>query len=413
MTDEYRDNDLVHTDGLFKKRRKPRLTFAWTLPKDDRATLFWTPVLAGNAYNKFMLGAAFYNSLVFEKKWQYMLMPLYSFKQQNLNGSFSLFRNFYGKGKLQRVSVGIEGRKYNYALYEYADQYGKDYNLEFWKLAPQIIFDFKPRRPNLTSVYKQLRFRMVHVERDGIKWLMRYDYGSGSFKYYPEDRKYVYNIFQLTYSNENRRVLNPYSYKTDFQFDADFARITAELNYRFSYGPGKAGGFDIRVFGGYLHKTSKYEGFSPNLRMAGTDGRNDYMYDGIFVGRTNFNGLWKQQMIVSDGGFYIPTFLGQSSTWLTSVNLRASVPRFSLIRAYFNIGFDQRGYNGPGETLWEAGFILSIIDRKFEVYFPALWSQNIQDVFDISGSNSYGEKIRFTMRLELANPMKILKDIHI
>jgi len=54
---------------------------------------------------------------------------------------------------------------------------------------------------------------------------------------------------------------------------------------------------------------------------------------------------------------------------------------------------------------------VSFIDRKFEVYFPALWSQNIQDVFELNQNTSYGEKIRFTMRMELANPFKYLKEV--
>ncbi|RLD66105.1 MAG: hypothetical protein DRI84_05485, partial [Bacteroidetes bacterium] len=121
------------------------------------------------------------------------------------------------------------------------------------------------------------------------------------------------------------------------------------------------------------------------------------------------SGMWSQQMIESDGGFYIPTILGQSSDWLISVNLRASMPKLSFIKAYANIGFDQ--LQDENETLWEAGFLISIIDRKLEVYFPALWSQNIQDVFELNNQTSYGEKIRFTMRMELANPFKVLKEL--
>ncbi|RUA23961.1 MAG: hypothetical protein DSY76_08610, partial [Bacteroidetes bacterium] len=107
MTDVYRGNDKA---GL----KSPRLVLGWTLPKDEKSTLFWVPAMGWNSYNKFMLGAAFYNSLVFEKKWQYMVMPLYSFEQHNWNGSFSLFRNFYAKGQTQRISMGVTGRKYNY-----------------------------------------------------------------------------------------------------------------------------------------------------------------------------------------------------------------------------------------------------------------------------------------------------------
>jgi hypothetical protein len=411
MTDVYRGNDQVHTSGLLKKRKKFRLTFAWTLPKDDRSTLFWTPVIGGNAYNKFMLGAAFYNSLVFEKKWQYMVMPMYSFEQKNINGSFSLFRNFYGKGKLQRVSIGLSGRKYNYNHLDYSDNFDRVFDLSFWRLVPELIFDFKSRKPNLTSVYKHLNIRMVHVEEERVEWVP--DGMAASSQYFPTEGTRVYDIWQVKFTHENRRVLNPFSYIADAQFNADFVRLTAEVNYRLSYGKSKSGGFDVRVFGGLLNTPNAYPDYAPNLRMAGTSGSRDYLYDGVFLGRSESSGLWAQQMLVSDGGFYVPTVLGQVSDWMFAVNMRASVPHFSLVRAYFNIGFDQDISGDGTETLWESGFILSIIDRKFEVYFPLLWSQNIQDGLDLNKQDKYGEKIRFTMRLDLANPFKILKNIHI
>jgi len=397
MTDVHRENDKA---GL----KSPRLKFAWTLPKDDKATLYWTPAIGWNSYNKFMLGAAFYNSLVFEKKWQYMVMPLYSFNKNNWNGSFSLFRNFYAKGAWQRISIGITGRKYN-TNDEVAVINGKDINPDFYRLVPQLVFDFNPQKPNITTINKKLVIRAVLVNETS------YQYRNAGCLAVAEEYENKYEVYEVDFTNSNHRVLNPYSYRFDVQGNQDFARLTAEVNYRFSYGRNKNSGFDIRLFGGYLYNSKKKLNFAPNLRMAGTAGKNDYLYDGVFAGRNNRGGMWSQQMIESDGGFYIPTILGQNSEWLTAINVRASMPKLSFIKAYANLGFDQQWSMGGGETLWEAGFLLSFIDHKFEVYFPALWSQNIQDVFELNQNTSYGEKIRFTMRMELANPFKYLKEV--
>ena len=404
MTDVYRGNDQIYVNGLIKKRKPFRMVLAWTLPKDEKSTLFWTPVMGWNSYNKFMLGAAFYNSLVFEKKWQYTVMPLYSFAQSNWNGSASLFRNFYAKGKLYRMSAGVTAKKYNNR-----DDYTMDnsvtHSFKYYRLVPQMIFDFNPRKANLTTVNKQLVVRAVFVTEDELKW-SEIDPG---FSHYPALGENSYQIFEANYTHDNHRVMNPYYYRVDAQFNADFARVTAEFRYRFSYGRRKNSGFDVRLFGGYLNK-SKGLSFAPNLRMAGTAGRNDYLYDGIFSGRNDRSGMWSQQMVESDGGFYIPTILGQNGKWLGAVNVRASLPKLSFIKAYANLGLD---YNEFVQTdaMWEMGFLISIIDRKFEVYFPALWSQNIQDAFELNQNTSYGEKIRFTMRMELANPFKYLKEV--
>jgi len=399
MTDIYRGNDR---EGL----KTPRLVLAWTLPKDEKATLFWTPAIGWNTYNKFMLGAAFYNSLVFEKKWQYMLMPLYSFGQYNWNGAFSLFRNFYAKGQTQRVSVGITGRKYNYDNdYILPDKVNVDRS--FYRLVPQVIFDFNPRKPNLTTVRKQLKARAVIVHETFMDWKF----------YHPNNPNYTtglgerdYQVYEIDYSYDNHRRLNPFFYRLDMQFNDNFTRLSGEFRYRLSYGRHKNSGFDIRWFGGLLLGDYYGLGYRPNLRMAGTVGYTDYLYDGVFAGRSNYEGFWSQQMIESDGGFYIPTALGQNSDWLTSFNMRASLPKLSFIKAYANIGFSEPVLS-TSAVLWEAGFLLSIIDRKLEVYFPALWSQNIHDNFELNKQTSYGEKIRFTMRMELANPFKYLKEV--
>ncbi len=403
MTDIYRENDQIYVNGLIKKRKQFRLKLAWTLPKDDKSTLFWTPAIGWNSYNKFMLGAAFYNSLVFEKKWQYMVMPLYSFSQSNWNGSASLFRNFYDKGVINRMSIGVTAKKYNQD--DYTTSSNENFNMEYYRVVPQMIFDFNPRKSNLTTVYKQLVIRAVFVNEDELKWNV-IDPG---FSPYPSVDENSYQIFEADYTHDNHRVMNPYFYRFDAQFNADYTRLTAEFRYRFSYGRQKNSGFDVRVFAGYLNKSNGMS-FAPNLRMAGTAGRNDYLYDGIFAGRNKRDGMWSQQMIESDGGFYIPTILGQNADWLESVNIRASLPKVGFIKGYANLGFQQSAI-ADLDPMWEMGFLVSFIDRKFEVYFPALWSQNIQDVFELNQNTSYGEKIRFTMRMELADPFKYLKEV--
>ena len=400
MPDVYRGNDMVHTKGLVKKRKMPRLSFAWTLPKDNRPTLFWTPVIGWNMYNRFMLGAAFYNSLLFEKKWQYSIMPMYSFEQKNVNGSFSLFRNFYTTTKLYRISVGITGRKYNEKK-TVADKDGTDFQAGFARLVPQVIFYFNPQKSHLTSITKMLTLRVVMVSKNSYKYVA---------KDVLEEENDRYDVYEASFVNINKRRINPYSYRFLLHGNSDFWRLTSEFQYRLSYGKARNSGFDMRLFAGLTNRRGPTNGYQPLLRMAGTSGWNDYLYDGVFLGRNEYSGIWSQQMIPNDGGFYVPTILGSFSDWLIAVNLRASVPKLSFIKAYMNIGFDN-SFNGNTETLWEAGMLLSVVDRKFEVYFPFLWSKEIQDVFDLNNQNSYGEKIRFTMRLELLNPVKYLKEV--
>ena len=69
------------------RRSEPlRLRPLLSVERWDKATINWLPVLGANTSDKFMLGAAFYNSLLAPKRLQYLAMPMYSFSRNELNG---------------------------------------------------------------------------------------------------------------------------------------------------------------------------------------------------------------------------------------------------------------------------------------------------------------------------------------
>jgi hypothetical protein len=94
---------------------------------------------------------------------------------------------------------------------------------------------------------------------------------------------------------------------------------------------------EARLYAGKFIYTSdktiynQFETERYHLNMTGPKGYEDYTYSNYFVGRTEFDGLWNQQIMIRDGGFKIRTDLlsnkiGKTDDWLASLNLNTTIP---------------------------------------------------------------------------------------
>jgi hypothetical protein len=92
--------------------------------------------------------------------------------------------------------------------------------------------------------------------------------------------------------------------------------------------------------------------------------------------------------------------------------MRSSLPLVSFIKVYGNFGysFDKLAY---APFLYETGFMFTILDGGFEVYFPALISEEYTNQFNLNPNHSYWNTVRFTLRLDLLNPFKQLKRLNL
>ncbi len=80
------------------------------------------------------------------------------------------------------------------------------------------------------------------------------------------------------------------------------------------------------------------------FRMSGQTGSQDYLYDNIFLGRTETEGVLSKQFTDTDGGFKAFSFAGQSSHWLAALNFKTSLGNLKLpIKLYGDIGTYEDG----------------------------------------------------------------------
>jgi hypothetical protein len=214
---------------------------------------------------------------------------------------------------------------------------------------------------------------------------------------------------QVTFTHKNTRIIRPYALVIDAQQAKTFAKASLTFNYRFNYAK-KGKGLDVRFFAGaFLWKSDDY-GSGPDVRfrLSGQTGSQDYLYNDIYFGRSEFTGLWSQQMTNTDGGFKVYSLRGQTTNYLATLNLKSSLPWKLPIKVYADLGTYKNEETDSDVLNYNAGVVVSFIPDNFEVYIPLLVSKQIQNTLDLNNVN-FGERIRFVVNLRALNPVQGLR----
>jgi hypothetical protein len=241
---------------------------------------------------------------------------------------------------------------------------------------------------------------------------LHYNLNSDS-QYIPVKYDTSYMVNDFTYTLLNRRLINPYSVGADVQQAVNILKASVEARYRITYN-NKNSGFDIRFFaGGFLWKDLP-SFFDFLYRMSGTSGREDYLYDYTYLGRTDYSGIWQQQFTENDGGFKVATPIGDTWDWLVAVNLKTSVPGKMPIKLFADVGTYKGARNalsGSKVLVFDAGVEVFIIRDIFEIYFPIAMSSDLRTYADGAYEN-YWQKIRFVLNMQKLDPFKAVKNIN-
>ncbi|HSH64859.1 MAG TPA: M1 family aminopeptidase, partial [Bacteroidia bacterium] len=395
MPEKNRKNNTVRTKGILKTVEPFRLQFLGSLNNPTRTQLFWTPVAGWNNYNKWMLGAAFYNSLIPRKNFEFELMPLYSYSTNDLAGYGHLSYTFYPTGNVfQNIQLGIVGTRYA--------MYNVPFNMNFNKIAPELTIELKKKKATGPFTNK-IKYRHITIIEDVDQ--QKFENNSVSHNLVSS----YSNFHDLTYTISKKDVIMPYSLSANFQQGENMckAALTAKYSYQFRK---KNKGVEFRFFAGTFIGTSLSNGGPYRFRMSGQRGYQDYLYDHIYLGRTETDGILANQFTETDGGFKFYSPVGQTSKWLTALNIKSSLGNLKLlISLYADIGTMADDGISKEKFLYDAGVALTIRKDIFEIYFPLLISNDLEK-YKTTNDLKYLETIRFTLNLNLLNPFEFIRN---
>lgn len=403
MPEINRNNNTIRTKGLFKKVEPLQLQFLASLDNPDRTQLFFTPVVGWNEYDKGMVGLAFYNNILPQKNLEFQLMPMYSFAQKDLAGYGKVMYNLFPQNFIQKISFGGTATRYDYS--------NNPFNMDFNKLAPELNLVFKNKRERSQYTHS-LRYRYINISQE---------YYTGNYDFTPPvyGRTTLYFYYNdITYKLKRYDPINPVDASLNYQQGKGFMKTSITANYSNNY-KNKNKSFDVRFFAGtfigdmknsatqdYRFQMSGIRGYNGNNILYG-----DYLYDNIFLGRSETKGILSQQFVEADGGFkFYSPIIGRSSKWIVALNMKSSLGSAKIpINLYADFGTAANDDIGNGKLLYDAGVCISLPKKIFEIYFPILLCQDFKD-FKTLNDIKYEETIRFTLNINLMNPFDLINN---
>lgn len=386
----YRHNNRFKKEGLFGKVERPKLQFLFGDNESDRSNIYWTPVLAGNFYDRLMIGAVFHNHSATPPKYSYLISPLFSVKRLMVSGiaEFAVTTQPKKVFKQSRLGLAVKSFKHD-TTYLRNESYYLAFN-PYWL----VKLGNRDKRYSRWShdlrfegMYRKDQFGLTHFEHAG---------GFVEYKTYFKhpDHKLTTATRLMYLSNVNN--------------DQEIARITAEANYQIRYSRkeqerwiqlrGFIGQQFLRFFSNSTQLPGRFGEYQYAMSLSGNDGQQDLFLEEYFMGRNNIRGLWSQQRLENMGGFRSTSYYGTTNFGMVSVNLWAELPYVPRVfGAFVDYGVFDNGVSFQSAINTGLGFRLG---DYVGIYFPIWMSQELRSSF---GNSNYLRKIRFTLKLNLAN----------
>jgi len=432
-----RRNNAIKTSGIFKKMEKLKLNIPVGEEDPNRTQLYFAPLVGWNNYNKWMFGGAVHNLTLIEKRFEYLLAPLYSPASNMLAGGGRINYNYYlNSSFINKITFSVGASTYMYKHYnEYVDSTKQDFSedMAFRKISSSIQISFLDRKKN-PEEYNFITLRHVYLEYELEESTLLSNPGDPINIYHLSVKTWPSHSYFFYYNFGNQVKYNPYDFKLTLGQTLNLGLASLEYNQTISFNR-KGRGFEYRIFAGFNGEMEDFEfknsgQVDARFHMNGQKGNRpdiednpggyqDYLFDEVFLGRSETKGILSQQFTATQGGMKAATnLLGQAKTWLMAINMKFPFP--GKLPLYFFVdggAFDQSKVNDPykSEThfMYDAGVEVRLIPKVLSIYLPFFFSSNIRTEYQDNPDrfDTYLKKIRFELNLSKLNPFTLRDQI--
>jgi hypothetical protein len=377
-----RGNNNWHEKGIFGKCEKTKFEFLFGDNEATKKEVFWTPVIAGNYYDKIMIGAAFHNMGVPFNKFQYFVAPMFSTGRNMLSGIGEFSYNMLPKSALELSRIGL-----SFKSFKYQDE-------PKMRKAEGTFSAISPYWYAKIGNHRNSPFSHSIL----VQGILRYNYNNG----FMQDYYGGFGKYDLNFSLPDHKLHVTARFDALRAWDADMARVSLEGTYRYRYlKKDMKRWVELRGFAGnYLQMSpTPTSSYRYAMSLNGTDGAQDLFFEDYYFGRGQISGIWSQQRQDDMGGFKTSSWYGTTTNWMATTNLyvQLPVPRLGFLGAYADAGIFSNGVSI--NSAFDAGVGIRI-SKVFGVYFPLWMSKELADSF---GNSSYSEKIKFVLRMNIVN----------
>ncbi|TGE22198.1 hypothetical protein E5K00_18295 [Hymenobacter aquaticus] len=374
-----RRDDRMRVTGSLRRFEPISLKPLASIERWDRSTLNWFPVVGANTSDKFMLGAAVYNNPLVPKNLNFLLMPMYSFNRNEINGIANVNLSVLPNSTVRQIVTELTLQRFE----------------RYFKVEPSITL----KLPFSAYNGPQHTFRLANTA------VRLQDQGNETM-----------SIQTGEYLVEGGNALQKWSAHVEFnQLTSAISQETNSTNalllrasaaYQRYYAPKKR--VSVRLFGG------RFLDSSPDFVM-GLSGSPDYRRQTAFLDRQQISHTFTAQLHQTDdrdGAFkaFLPVY---SQKWLSTLNLQADLP-VTRLAVFADLGATDEQFLLAGQTksqrlFYDAGLVVPVIPDIFQLYVPVAGSQFKNGL--PSSRQDFTDRIRFVLHLEQANPFRQLNKL--
>ncbi len=398
-TDYNYKNHMSRVSGIFKFYKPIKFKFLpISINNNKENIIYYSPIIAGNAYDKTMAGLALYNSSINDKKVEWLVNPLYGFGSKKLIGSGKIQTNINTNGLFPRIELGYKIRSYN----NEHDFLNKE---QRWT-KQEIFTDLRFKSKNLrSSPFQNITIRTVRVDDF---------WPDGTFISPPEPRRKTAYYGEIEYNLKSRQILKPKELKLNYIYGfneksnlVNCLQLDSKIEKSYNNNSDK---IRWRFFAGYHFNKDITKQYS--FYLSGKNGRTDYLYDNIYLARNSSNQkyLLSRQNDNSYAGFKVMDTTLRSNNWMISNNFKIDIPKLPF-GVFTDLGvFSSIAGNNKIKWGYNVGIYASVVvnEEIIGIYLPVLYSENIgESLNDIKVL----QRINFIFNLKGINPFTIKKTI--
>lgn len=390
-----KNNNTIRTKGVMRRMEPTTFKLLTGIDDPNHSQIFWNPLVGWNNYNKWMLGVQLHNQVLPSRNYNWSFAPMYSISTNNVNG-FAKLESYNGK-----VGFGVRGQKFSYDTYQFLNS-KRIYS--YMTIVPYIKANLFSSRyeKNWSGLFMVELFDIRNWYKVEGKDFATFDASPLYHDFLPDNKRL--NHIRVKANAKMKMLRSELRFTAsveggDYTNYALFHQYSASYDYMY-HGKTKSK-IRTRLYYGGGNKTML-------LNTSGQNGVNDYAYDGLFLGRTENNGILSNQFLKTQGGLAMPISYGFNKH-LLSLNAEMDLPIKLPLSIYAGIA---RGVNNntKGTTVWVVGANVPLIRNIFEVYLPIAYSKNVMNEID-SQQLKFSETIMFQLNLNMANPFELIRNL--
>ena len=293
-----------------------------------------------------------------------VLNPNYSTRLNELVGYFNLnYRLYNENSSVYLYQFGFSGSSFHY-----------DENLRYKNLVPSITIVKRPDdfRSNQKEIYS---LSLISVNRE-----------TGATPVQIPN----YNITNLRYLYSNKESIRYRKVAAGLELSNHFGKFNISSEFRHLFHDGRT--LSVRLFAGKFlwNNTNNNPYFDYSLNRT-----TDYLFRYNYLGRSENDGFYSQQFILSEGGFKSKFNNPKANDYILATNLGFSL--WKWVEVYTDLGVTKNIGFKPN-YFYDSGLRLNLVPDYLEFYFPIQNSENF-----VLNDPNYLSNMRFVLTVDIAN----------